>query len=60
VSGEAWRRWGWGKGDPTVAVLVISPIEGTYWHGARRYAYRYRATPMRSGRELSDGVPVEI
>jgi hypothetical protein len=40
-------------------VLVISPIEGSYWQGARRYTYRYRATPMRA-RELSDGVPVEI
>lgn len=60
VGGEAWTRWGWGKADPSVAVLVISPIEGAYWQSGRRYAYRYRATPMRAGRELSDGVPVEI
>lgn len=60
VGGEAWMRWGWGKADPSVAVLVISPIEGAYWQGARRHAYRYRATPMRDGRELSDGVPVEV
>jgi hypothetical protein len=52
--------WGWGKADPSVAVLVISPIEGAYWQGARRHVYRYRATPMRSARELSDGVPVEV
>jgi general stress protein 26 len=60
VSGAAWTLWGWGKADPSVAVLVISPIEGAYWQGSRRHAYRYRATPMRSGRELSDGVPVEV
>jgi general stress protein 26 len=60
VGGAAWTLWGWGKADPSVAVLVISPIEGAYWQGSRRHAYRYRSTPMRSGRELSDGVPVEI
>lgn len=60
VSCAAWTVWGWGKADPSVAVLVISPIEGAYWQGARRHAYRYRATPMRSARELSDGVPVEV
>lgn len=60
VGGEPWQRWGRGKADPAVAVLVISPIEGAYWQGARRYAYRYRVMPMRSERELSDGVPVKI
>jgi general stress protein 26 len=60
VGGEAWRLWGRGKADPSVAVLVISPIEGAYWQGARRHTYRYRVTPLRGGRELSDGVPVEI
>jgi len=60
VCGEAWQRWGRGKADPSIVVLVISPIEGAYWQGARRHAYRYRVTPMRSGRELSDGVPVEV
>jgi general stress protein 26 len=60
VGGEAWKLWGRGKADPSVAVLVISPIEGAYWHGARRHAYQYRVAPARGGRELSDGVPVEI
>jgi general stress protein 26 len=30
------------KADPMLAVLVISPIEGAYWEGARRHAYQYR------------------
>lgn len=59
AAGEAWKL-GRGKADPSVAVLVISPIEGAYWQGARRHAYQYRVAPARSGRELSDGVPVEI
>ncbi|HEX8113138.1 MAG TPA: pyridoxamine 5'-phosphate oxidase family protein [Kofleriaceae bacterium] len=46
--------------DPSVAVLVISPIEGAYWQGPRRHAYQYRVAPARGTRELSDGVPVEI
>jgi hypothetical protein len=57
---EGEARTAWGQADPSVAVLVISPIEGAYGQGARRHAYRYRATPMRSTRELSDGVPVEL
>src|SRR5262249_33659955 len=60
VGGEAWKLWGRGKADPSVAVLAISPIEGAYWEGARRLAYQYRVAPARGGRELSDGVPVEI
>lgn len=57
--GEAWNAAGRSK-DPSVAVLVISPIEGSYWQGARRNAYQYRVAPARGTRELSDGVPVEI
>ena len=58
--GEARKLWGRGKADPSIAVLVISPISGAYWEGARRNAYQYRVAPARAGRELSDGVPVEI
>ena len=60
VGGQTWKLWGRGKADPSLAVLVISPIEGAYWQGARRHAYQYRVAPARSARELSDGVPVEI
>jgi general stress protein 26 len=59
VLDEATRKAGRSK-DPSAAVLVISPIEGVYWQGERRHAYRYRVAPARGTRELSDGVPVEI
>ncbi len=57
--GEAWKVAERSK-DPSVVVLVISPIEGAYWQGPRRHAYQYRVAPARGARELSDGVPVEI
>jgi general stress protein 26 len=60
VGGEAPKPWGRSKADPSAAVLVISPIEGAYWQGGRRHAYRYRISPVRGGRELSDGVPVAV
>lgn len=56
---EQARKAGRSK-DPSAAVLVISPIEGTYWQGERRHAYLYRVPPARGTRELSDGVPVEV
>ncbi|HEX3766303.1 MAG TPA: pyridoxamine 5'-phosphate oxidase family protein [Kofleriaceae bacterium] len=60
LGGEAWKLWGRSKADPSVTVLVISPIEGAYWQGARRHAYQYRVGPAPGTRELSDGVPMEI
>lgn len=41
-SADAWRRCGRPPGDPAVALLVISPIEGAYWVGAHRHTYHYR------------------
>jgi general stress protein 26 len=60
ATGEAPRLWGRPRPDPSVAALVISPIAGAYWEGARRHAYQYRVAPSRPARELSDGVPVEV
>ena len=57
---EAWRLWGRGKSDPSITMLVISPIEGAYWDGAHRRAYRYRPAPPPAAREVSDGVPVPV
>jgi general stress protein 26 len=54
-AGEAWTLGERGKADPSIAVLVISPIEGAYWDGARRHAYQYRVAPARSAREPSGG-----
>ena len=36
--GREWRRL-------STAILVLTPIEGAYWSGARRYAYQYRLVP---------------
>jgi general stress protein 26 len=59
VAAEWWMPWG-GRDDPSIAILVISPIEGAYWEGPHRYSYQYRLAPARAQRELSDGVPVKI
>jgi general stress protein 26 len=40
-----WKPWRRGKSDPALAILVISPIEGTYWNGPQRHAYSYRLAP---------------
>jgi general stress protein 26 len=62
------RLWGHGKADPSITVLVISPIEGAYWHGAHRHSYLYRLVPRTpplpddAARELClrlDDAPVE-
>lgn len=42
------------KTDPSLAVLVVSPIEGAYWEGARRNAYQYRFPIGR--REAEDAI----
>ena len=39
---EAWLQWFRGKWDPSIAVLVISPIEGSYWEATDRHSYLYR------------------
>ena len=57
---EWWKGCGRARSDPSIAILVISPIAGAYWDGARRNAYQYRLSPPAPQRELSDGVPVEV
>jgi general stress protein 26 len=39
---EAWRQWSHGKQDPTLAVVTVEPIEGSYWEAADRHSYMYR------------------
>ena len=39
---DSWQRWSRGKADPTLAVVVVSPNEGSYWEGAARESYVYR------------------
>jgi general stress protein 26 len=39
---EAWRPWSRGRSDPSLAIVVVAPIEGSYWEGTDRHAYVYR------------------
>jgi general stress protein 26 len=54
-----WAARG-GRADPSSALLVISPIAGTYWDGPHRHSYQYRLSPPPEQREVSDGVPVGV
>jgi len=47
---DSWKPWfQGGKADPTIAILVISPIEGTYWNGGLGHglSYLYRVVKAR-------------
>lgn len=58
---DAWRRWFRSKSDPALAVVIMTPIEGSYWERAVRHSYLYRLMPQAASREpVSDGVPVEV
>jgi general stress protein 26 len=39
---ESWRQWSHGRQDPTLAVVTVEPIEGSYWEAADRHSYMYR------------------
>jgi len=39
---DTWRQWARGKADPTLAIVIVSPIEGSYWEGSERQSYVYR------------------
>jgi general stress protein 26 len=39
---DAWRQWCHGKHDPTLAVVTVEPIEGSYWEATDRHSYMYR------------------
>jgi general stress protein 26 len=39
---ESWRRWFRSKSDPAIAIIILSPIEGSYWEGGDRHSYIYR------------------
>lgn len=54
---EAWKLWGRRRSDPSVQILVISPIEGAYWDGAHRHSYQYRLAPSRLARGDGSGAP---
>jgi general stress protein 26 len=39
---DSWRQWCHGKHDPTLAVVTVEPIEGSYWEASDRHTYTYR------------------
>jgi general stress protein 26 len=39
---DSWRLWSRGKWDPSLAIVIVSPIEGSYWEGTDRHSYLYR------------------
>lgn len=39
---ESWMRTFRGKWDPAIAIVIISPIEGSYWEATDRHSYMYR------------------
>lgn len=53
---DSWKAWfEGGKSDPTIALLVITPNEGTYWDGGIGHglSYLYRMVKARvSGEEI--------
>jgi general stress protein 26 len=53
---DSWKPWfAGGKSDPSIAILVVTPTEGTYWDGGlgNGLSYLYRMVKARiSGDEM--------
>jgi general stress protein 26 len=53
---DSWKPWfEGGKADPSIAILVVTPNEGTYWSGGLGHglSYLYRMVKARvSGEEM--------
>jgi general stress protein 26 len=39
---DSWTQWARGKWDPSLGIMIVSPIEGSYWEGTDRHSYLYR------------------
>lgn len=39
---NAWRQWARNKRDPAIAIVIVTPIEGSYWEDSIRHSYLYR------------------
>jgi general stress protein 26 len=39
---DSWTQWARGKWDPSLGIMIVSPIEGSYWEGTDRHSYIYR------------------
>lgn len=50
-----------GAGDPSLALVVLLPLEGSYWDANDRHSYMYRLSPQHVARDHeSDGIPIEL
>ena len=38
----SWRQWCRGKRDPAIAIVIVTPIEGSYWEDTNRHSYMFR------------------
>jgi general stress protein 26 len=57
----SWKQWFRRKSDPSIAIIVLSPIEGSYWEAKDRHSYVYRLRSLRTPRDhYSDGIPIEV
>jgi general stress protein 26 len=56
---NAWNHWFRGKSDPSLAIVILTPIKGSYWDAMDQHSYVYRLTPPPP-REHSNGVPLEV
>ena len=45
---DAWRQWARAKSDPALAVVIVEPIEGSYWESTVRQTYVYRLLEDRA------------
>jgi general stress protein 26 len=62
VWSDAWNQWCRGRSDPSLAILVLSPLEGSYWEANDRHSYVYRLPPPHDSprRRGSDGIASEL
>jgi hypothetical protein len=49
-----------GAADPSLAIVVLLPLEGSYWNANGRHSYTYRFVPHVTRDHESDGVPIEL
>lgn len=59
---SAWNHWFRGKSDPSLAIVILTPLEGSYWAAMDQHSYVYRLmSPPPPPRERdSNGVPREV
>ncbi len=57
----SWNQWFRRKSDPSITIIVLSPIEGSYWEAKDRHSYVYRLASLHASRDhYSDGIPIEV